>query len=380
MAISYNDPFHFRADELMMRRPRNLDQKPEPGALPPAQNPGDPFGVPRPLFPTYRDDSPKLPVPALPPPQMPPVLPPGNPFPDPSPWPRLQLPPENRVPPPIYVDPPGDNFENDLGRGFVVTENRSMRAVEPPAGGLLGLLQTMTQQPNAEPYTGSAFPPNGASATPPEPPLPPQEQDEADQAQQAREAAAAQLVRGVRRLARINTEPPDADGLVDGFARAYANGVPIIGAYNNKIEAGLEASLAPILNPLADPEDQLSEPTWKERYETALGRQDAIDARFAAQHPQAARLADFAGNLSTIRGLGKTPLGTRMFGLTEGPLREAMLRGATTRAAISGADAAARGEPPGEKFALSTALGAARPVTARVLEILPFIRNLARLP
>jgi hypothetical protein len=223
MAISYNDPFHFHADELMKRRPHNLDEEREPGPIPPARNPADPFGGPRPWLSPYRDDLRTLPAPGLPPPNVPTFPPPGpgNPFPDPGPSPKLQLPRENRAPlppPPIYVDPPGDNFDNDPHQKFFVTEDRSMRAVEPPAGGLLGLLQAMMPQRDAGPNTGSAISPNGTPATRPDndgsvpdnflrrPPLQPQDQDEADPAQQAREAAAAQLVRGVRRLARINRD------------------------------------------------------------------------------------------------------------------------------------------------------------------------------
>lgn len=138
----------------------------------------------------------------------PPISPPANPtnpFNDP---PRA----------PHDVDPPEQNPYNDLDFApFVVTENSSQRS-GTPAGGLLGLLQAMMQQRDVGPNTGSAISPNGTPATRPDsdgsvpgnflrrPPLQPQDQDEADQAQQAREAAAAQLVRGVRRLARINTD------------------------------------------------------------------------------------------------------------------------------------------------------------------------------
>jgi hypothetical protein len=125
----------------------------------------------------------------------------------------LQYPQE---PPPIYVDPPGDNIGNaPRNYPFVVVGNPPTQAGAAPAGGLLGLLQAVMQQRNAGPYADPKISPNGAPATRPDgsspapffrsPALPPQDLYEADEARQAREAAAAQLGRGVRRLARRNT-------------------------------------------------------------------------------------------------------------------------------------------------------------------------------
>jgi hypothetical protein len=194
---------------------------------------------------------------------------------------------------------------------------------------------------------------------------------EPDQAQLAREVAAVRLACGVRspnRAAAANA--PETVNPINGALRAYANGFPITGAFNNKIEAALEAGLAPVLNPFLNPENQLTEQSFPQRYEHALRGQNDIDARFAKEHPAINALASFLGGMSLFGPLGKMPTGAKMLGLTEGPLLEMMLRGALTRAGIWGMDAAARGNTD-KWIGWPMIAGAFGPIKSRYLPRLP---------
>lgn len=67
---------------------------------------------------------------------------------------------------------------------------------------------------------------------------------EADQAQRARDVAAARLAQGVRSHNRAKpTEiwPSQSANPINGAVRAFANGVPVVGAFNNNVEAAFDA-------------------------------------------------------------------------------------------------------------------------------------------
>jgi hypothetical protein len=82
--------------------------------------------------------------------------------------------------------------------------------------------------------------------------------------------------------------------------------VPIIGAFNNQIDAAINAAIAPALNPLFAPEDQLSEPTFAERFQHALRDQNAADAKFSKERPILDGLANFAGGAASVGGAAKS--------------------------------------------------------------------------
>jgi hypothetical protein len=177
---------------------------------------------------------------------------------------------------------------------------------------------------------------------------------------------------------------PDSVSIPTGMARSFANAVPVLGPYNNKIEAGLEAGAAPVVNRLFKPENPLNEPTWGGRSEHALRVQNAIDARFAKEYPKLAMASAIAANMGAFGLLGKTAMGARMLGLTEGPLAEKMLQGAITHTAVGGVDAVARGKTDGWHLLAGAVGGAARPVGRQAIQALNpvfnFIPYLHRLP
>jgi hypothetical protein len=171
--------------------------------------------------------------------------------------------------------------------------------------------------------------------------------DEAALAQQARDAAAQRLARQFKGAGGVDLPPaqiaPITLGTINSVGRSFANGVPIIGAFNNRINAAINASIAPALNPLFAPEDQLSEPTFAERFQHSLRDQNVADAQFSKERPILDGLASFAGGAASVGGAAKSIPGVAAaFGDVEAPLFERIFRGTSTGAAIGAADAAAR--------------------------------------
>jgi hypothetical protein len=138
-------------------------------------------------------------------------------------------------------------------------------------------------------------------------------------------------------------EAPADPVTTNDVGRSFASGVPIIGGLLDKADAATNAALAPILNPLFDPKDQLSEPTFGERYAHSLRDQEGADAKFEAQHPIVDKGAKLAGGMAAmVPAMAAAPA---MLGVT-GSLGARALAGGISNAAIGGADAAARGESP----------------------------------
>ncbi|OAZ72438.1 4-alpha-D-((1-_4)-alpha-D-glucano)trehalose trehalohydrolase [Acetobacter pasteurianus] len=140
-----------------------------------------------------------------------------------------------------------------------------------------------------------------------------------------------------------NTSP----SIVEGTGRGIATGVPILGGLANKLDAATDATLAPALNGLFSPNQQLNG-NWSQRYQQALAVQNGADQLFAERHPITNTAAQLAGGISS--GLGATAKGLTLAGkfgtagLTgaRGLLARAGLA-AAENSAIGGADAATRG-------------------------------------
>lgn len=138
-------------------------------------------------------------------------------------------------------------------------------------------------------------------------------------------------------------------------ARSASTGVPIIGGLLNKADAATNAALAPILNPLFDPKDQLPEATFGERYAHSLKDQEGSDAKFEAQHPIVDAGAKLAGGAAAmVPAIAAAPA---LLGTT-GSLGARILNGGISNAAIGGADAAARGQSPVTGAVVGGATGA----------------------
>ncbi|WP_315831129.1 hypothetical protein [Bradyrhizobium prioriisuperbiae] len=218
----------------------------------------------------------------------------------------------------------------------------------------------------------------GATSTPDlsafEPAREPEEQgpmpDDAMRAQQARDAAAARVGRGARNANRewTTVERPSVTGAdvlagSNGTVRSAVNAVPIVGGFNNRISAAINASVAPVLNPMFDPTDQLSEPTWRRRYDHSLRSQNDLDARFAEEHPYLDAAAKFVGGSLASGGVaGAVPWAAK----ASAPLVEKVIRDFGTQAALWGVDALARGGDVEKGMERGMARGAGRELRNRI--------------
>lgn len=143
---------------------------------------------------------------------------------------------------------------------------------------------------------------------------------------------------------------------VNAVARSAATGVPIIGGALNKLDAATNATLAPLLNRFFDEKDQLPESTFSERYAHSLREQEGEDAKFAADHPVVDTAAKITGGVASM--LPAMSAAPTAFGLT-GPMSTMVRNGAISGAAVSGADAAVRGEDVAHGATVGGVIGAA---------------------
>jgi hypothetical protein len=155
-----------------------------------------------------------------------------------------------------------------------------------------------------------------------------------------------------------DTPVPAEPVTTNKVVRAAATGVPIIGGLLNKADAATNAALAPILNPLFDEKDQLSEPTFGERYAHSLRDQEGGDEKFHTDHPVIDTAAKLTGGAAAMGPLVAAAPG--VLGAT-GSLAARTLNGGVSNAVIGGADAAARGENPITGALIGGTVGAVLP-------------------
>jgi hypothetical protein len=153
----------------------------------------------------------------------------------------------------------------------------------------------------------------------------------------------------------------------NNVARAAATGVPIIGGLLNKANAATNAALAPVLNPLFDQKDQLSEPTYAERYAHSLKDQEGMDKRFEEQHPVVSTAAQIAGGVGATLPLAATATGAKLLGITGETLAKQAGAGALSGAAIGAADSAARGQSMSEGAIIGLGMGAGAPIIGHAI-------------
>lgn len=165
------------------------------------------------------------------------------------------------------------------------------------------------------------------------------------------------------------TAPTSASGdaisnvahFANDVGRAVATGVPILGGLADKADAATNATLAPVLNGLFSPDQQLHG-SWSDRYHQALATQQGSDRQFADVHPVVNGAAQLAGGVGATAPLavagaglvGQTALRTAP-GLA-GILGRAAAAGAEG-AAIGGTDAWTRGQSPLTGLAFGAAGG-----------------------
>ncbi|UZE51916.1 hypothetical protein ONR75_15910 [Rhodopseudomonas sp. P2A-2r] len=184
----------------------------------------------------------------------------------------------------------------------------------------------------------------------------------------------------VAAFSQFNSAPaPDAAPVgVNDVARAAATGVPIVGGVLNKLNAATNAALAPALNRFFKPEDQLQEPNFSDRMAHSLRDQVGADKKFADEHPYVDTAAKLAGGVaSMVPVMAAAPVA---FGLA-GPMSTMVRNGAISGAALSGADAAVRGENVGTSATIGGVIGgAAGPVGKGVGKVVSAIADRVRPP
>ncbi|OUJ13813.1 hypothetical protein [Acetobacter okinawensis] len=143
----------------------------------------------------------------------------------------------------------------------------------------------------------------------------------------------------------VHSAQPDASpSIAEGTGRAFATGVPVIGGLLNRADAATNATLAPVLNGLFSPDQQL-QGDWSQRYQQALAAQSGLDQQFAQQHPALNTGAQIAGGIASTAPLASIAIPSRL-AQASGALAAGGRIGLTglEGAVLGGTDAYARGD------------------------------------
>lgn len=141
-----------------------------------------------------------------------------------------------------------------------------------------------------------------------------------------------------------SAQPDTAPSIAEGASRAFATGVPVIGGLLNRADAATNATLAPVLNGLFSPDQQL-QGDWSQRYQQALAAQNGADQQFAQAHPVLNTGAQIAGGIAATAPLASIAIPSRL-AQASGALAAGSRIGLTglEGAALGGTDAYARGD------------------------------------
>lgn len=171
-----------------------------------------------------------------------------------------------------------------------------------------------------------------------------------------------------------------APSMAIGLARETAKGVPILGGLLNKLDAGTDAGLSYVMNPLFAEKDRLKG-SFGDRYGQALKTQEGEDTAFEEQHPYLSTAANIAGGVSATGGAAATGIGAKVLGLGSKttPLLGKIAMGAGSGAAIGAADEEIRGGSPGVGALIGGIAGAAGPAIGRGIGKLAEASGLSRL-
>lgn len=172
-----------------------------------------------------------------------------------------------------------------------------------------------------------------------------------------------QVISGIRQKhgvhpaqsADAQADRPDA---VENTVRAVATGVPVLGGLANKLDAATNATLAPVLNGLFSPDQQL-QGDWSQRYQQALAAQNGADQQFAQAHPVLNTGAQIAGGIAATAPLASIAIPSRL-AQASGALAAGGRIGLTglEGAALGGTDAYARGDNVAQGVGMGAAGGA----------------------
>ena len=162
------------------------------------------------------------------------------------------------------------------------------------------------------------------------------------------------------------TPSGQAPSMVEGVGRAAVRGMPIVGALASKMNAAIDAGLAPFVDP-ATPEQKLTGETFGQRYKQAMDIGKGKDEAFHAEHPYIDTGAEIAGGIASTGAVGATAMGARALGLAGNTLPELMTQGGISNAVISGADAALQGDNPITAGGVGGVVGTLSPALGRVV-------------
>lgn len=159
---------------------------------------------------------------------------------------------------------------------------------------------------------------------------------------------------------------PDNEISTTNVARAAARGVPVLGGLADKANAAINATLAPIIDPLLPDQgyEKLPGETWGQRYDQALGIEKRRDKAFDEANPVTSTAAQIAGGVGgSIPAVLAAP---KFFGAV-GTLPQMVRRGAGSGALVAGVDAITRGDDPVTGAEVGGVMGAVAPVAGRAI-------------
>lgn len=153
---------------------------------------------------------------------------------------------------------------------------------------------------------------------------------------------------------------PKAPG-EDVSAGMGLSGIPILGAYVPQAEAAIRAAANPLTG--------VGEPgaTFSERYAKNLPLRQADYAKAEKESPVTSGALKVGGGVLPLLPVGMTALGARALGMTGPTMVGRIGAGAASGAALTAADAAARGESPVTGGEIGAATGAAGPLVGRLI-------------
>jgi hypothetical protein len=162
------------------------------------------------------------------------------------------------------------------------------------------------------------------------------------------------------------TPSGQSPGMVEGVGRAFVRGAPIIGAVASKMNAAIDAGLAPYVDP-ATPDQKLTGETFGKRYSQAMDIGKGKDEAFHQAHPMVDTAAEIAGGIASTGAVGATAGGAQALGLAGKTLPQMMLQGGISGAAIDAGDAALQGENPLTAGGVGGVVGTVSPVAGRLV-------------
>jgi hypothetical protein len=144
-------------------------------------------------------------------------------------------------------------------------------------------------------------------------------------------------------------------------AGKFLEGIPVLGAYVPQAGAAIQAAAHGVTGVGAEGE------TFSERYAKNLAREKELSEAVEKGSPGLSAALKVGGGVASLLPIGATAIGARALGLAGGSVPAMMARGAASGAALTAADAAARGDDVKTAGEIGAVTGAAGPVIGRAV-------------